>query len=117
MAQLLDTRLPVMQLASVLLDLPRLLLNLPVSLLHLGDQLRGERAQLFRAEGVEVGGQVHANQSARTPGTVEAQQFTFLLASYDADHIVRADALPRQSDYQTCELFLRECVCFSSLPA
>jgi hypothetical protein len=92
----LNTGLPVMQLAFVLVDLPRLLLNLPVSLLHLGNQLRCEGAQLFRAKGVEVGGQVHADQSARTPGTVEAQPFTSLLASNDADHTVRADALPRQ---------------------
>ena len=72
--------------------------------------LGGNRAQLFRAESVEVGGQVHADQSSRTPGTVDAQQFTSLLASYDADYSVRADALPRQTDHQTCELLLRECV-------
>ena len=33
-----------------------------------------------------------------------------LLALYDADHTVRADALPRQTDHQTCELLLCEYV-------
>jgi len=105
--QLVDTGLSVMQLAFVLIDLPRLLRNLPVSLLDLGNQLRCEGAQLFGAEGVEVSGQVHANQSARTPDTVEAELFTSLWASNDADHTVWPDALPRQTHHQTPELFLR----------
>ena len=100
--------LPVTQFPFLLIDLPGLVLKLPLSLLDLGNQLLCKRAQMFRAEGVEIGGQVHADQSARTPDTVEAQQFTSLLVSYDADHTVRADTLPRKADHKTCELFLRE---------
>ena len=57
----------ISRVVSILLvDFPRLLLDLD-------NQLRREGAQLFRAEGVEVGGRVHAGQHARTPGTVEAK--------------------------------------------
>lgn len=59
-AQLLDTGLPITQFACVRVGPTRLLLNLPVPLLYLDNQLRCEDAQMFRAEGVKVGRQVHA---------------------------------------------------------
>lgn len=72
MSQLVDTGPPVMQFPFLLVDLPGLVLKLPFSLLDRGNRLLCKRAQLFLAEGVEIGGQVHAGQSARTPDTVEA---------------------------------------------
>lgn len=80
--QLVDTGLPVMQFPFPLVDLPRLLLDLAVPVLDLSHQLRCKIAQLVRAESIQVGGQVHADQSARTLGTVKAQPFTSWLASY-----------------------------------
>jgi hypothetical protein len=59
-----------------------------------GNQLRGERTQLFGAEGVAIGGQVHADEFARTSDTVKARLFKTWLASKDADDAVCADALP-----------------------
>jgi hypothetical protein len=47
--ELVDARLPVSQL-------PFLLTHLALFLLDLDDQLRRQRAKLFRAEGGEIGG-------------------------------------------------------------
>lgn len=98
--ELVDTGLPVV-------EFPVSLTRFPLLLLDLDNQLSGKGAQLFRVEGVEVGG-VHAGQSARTLQTGEARLFTSPPDSDDSDHAILADALPRQAQHQTGQLFVRQ---------
>lgn len=64
--KLVDAGLLVAELPISFAGFPLLLADRLVLRLDLGNQLRGQCAQLFRGECVEVGG-VHAGQSARTP--------------------------------------------------
>lgn len=62
--QLIDTRLTVVQFTLRLADL--------------GHQLSGQCAQLLRAKGIEVGGQIHTAQSARAGTARTCQEFRVL---------------------------------------
>ncbi|KGS74134.1 hypothetical protein X942_5546 [Burkholderia pseudomallei MSHR5596] len=72
--ELVDPRLPIPQLPLLLTDFALLLPDLD-------DQRRGQRAELFGTEGVEVGWQIHGSQSARRQPDTEAKPFTSGTAS------------------------------------
>src|SRR5579862_4199339 len=75
-SQLVDAGLPVMQLPLQRIDFSAFLRHLQILGVDLGEQLRCEGTQLLWTEVVEVGRRVHADQSARTPHTREAQLYT-----------------------------------------